>query len=215
MAFSQVDICNLALSRAGGHSISQITSLGEASAEARQCAVKFPHVLRSALRSYPWQFAVRETALALLGTGAEVALGGALKDNISYQTLFYYQYPEDCLQILAVNPAQAAKGGCSAASYPYFVERIQDGTKVIVTPCAKAVLTCCAYADDPGIWDSLFADAFAWQLAAELCLSLGGDYSAVRALQNMAAAAFDRAKSQDCRESAGLVRFSSYMEARR
>lgn len=213
MAFSQVDICNLALSRAGGQSISQITSLGEASTEARQCAVKFPHVLRSALRAYPWQFSVRETALALLGTGADLALNGAAKDNIRYRTLLYYQYPEECLRILAVNPADGCKGNFSAESYPYTVERIKDGTKVIVTPCSKAVLTFSCYADDPGIWDSLFADAFAWQLASELCLSLGGDYGMVQALQDMAFRAFERAKSQDCGESR-VVRFSSYMEAR-
>lgn len=189
MAFSQADICNLALSRAGGHSISQITSLGEASTEARQCAVKFPHVLRSALRAYPWRFAVKEIALALLGTGAELALGGGkIKDNIRYQSLFYYQYPEECLQILAVSPVNGKKGNYGAESAEYTVERLGDGTKVIVTPCAQAVLTCSSYADDPSIWDSLFLDAFAWQLAGELALSFGADYSKVQALQNTAQA---------------------------
>lgn len=215
MAFSQVDICNLALSRAGGHSILQITSLGEASTEARQCAVKFPHVLRSALRAYPWRFAVKETALALIGTGAELALGGGkIKDNLQYQNLFYYQYPEECLQILAINPVNGRKGNYSAESAEFTVERLHDGTKVIVTSCPQAVLTCSVYADDPSIWDSLFTDAFAWQLASELALGFGADFSKVQALQSMANSAFERAKSQDCRESAVLFRSSSYMEAR-
>lgn len=211
MALSQVDVCNLALSRMGGHSIAQITSLGEASTEARQCAIKFPHVLKSALRSYPWHFAVKEIALALLGAGA----ANMFKDNILYQTLQYYQYPEECLQILAINPVMGRKGNYYTESFDYTVERIADGTKVIVTSCPKAVLTCTSYADDPSIWDSLFTDAFAWQLAAELCLSLGGASGMVQSLQEMASRAFEKAKSADCREGALAVHKSWYLEARK
>lgn len=212
MALSQVDVCNLALSRMGGHSIAQITSLGEASTEARQCAVKFPYVLKSALRVYPWHFAVKEIALALLGAGAAESI---FKDNILYRTLQYYQYPEECMQILAINPVMGKKGNYYAESFDYTVERIADGTKVIVTSCPKAILTCTSYADDPGIWDSLFTDAFAWQLASELCLSLGGAAGTVQSLQEMAGRAFEKAKSADCREGALGSRRSYYLEVRR
>lgn len=210
MALSQVDVCNLALSRMGGQTITQITSLGEASTEARQCAIKFPCVLRSALRSYPWHFATKEIALALLGAAAAEHV---FKE--SSQTLHYYQYPEDCLQILAINPVTGRKGSFDAVSCAYTVERIADGTKVIVTPCPQAILTCTSYADDPGIWDSLFTDAFAWQLASELCLSLGGSSGIVQGLQEMASRAFEKAKSQDCKEGAIAVRKSYYLEARK
>lgn len=212
MALSQVDVCNLALSRMGGHSIAQITSLGEASTEARQCAIKFPHVLKAALRSYPWHFAVKEIALALLGAGAAESV---FKDNILYQTLQYYQYPEECMQILAINPVMGRKGNYYTESFDYTVERIDDGTKVIVTSCPKAVLTCISFADDPSIWDSLFTDAFAWQLASELCLSLGGAAGLVQSLQEMASRAFEKAKSADCREGALAVHKSRYLEARK
>lgn len=214
MALSQVDVCNLALSRMGGHSIAQITSLGEASTEARQCAIKFPYVLKSALRAYPWHFATREIALALLGAGA-VTGSSMFKDNMLYQTLQYYQYPEECMQILAINPVMGRKGNYHTSSYDYTVERISDGTKVIVTSCPKAVLTCTSYADDPSIWDSLFTDAFAWQLAGELCLSLGGTSGMVQSLQEMAGRAFEKAKSADCNEGALAIRKSWYLEARR
>lgn len=212
MALSQVDVCNLALSRMGGQSITQITSLGEASTEARQCAIKFPYVLRSALRSYPWHFAAKEIALALLGAGAMKSL---FKDDVLYQTLYYYQYPEECVQILAINPVTGKKGNYGSVSYEYTIERIADGTKVIVSSCPQAVLTCTSYADDPSIWDSLFTDAFAWQLASELCLSLGGSPSIVQSLQEMASRAFDRAKSEDCKESVIVTRTSYYLEARK
>lgn len=210
MALSQVDVCNLALSRMGGQTITQITSLGEASTEARQCAIKFPYVLRSALRSYPWHFAAKEIALALLGAAA---VGHVFKG--SSRALHYYQYPEECLQILAINPVTGRKGNYYAESFEYTVELIADGTKVIVTSCPQAVLTCTCYADDPGIWDSLFTDAFAWQLASELCLSLGGSSGIVQSLQEMASRAFEKAKSQDCKEGAIVNRLSWYLEARK
>lgn len=208
MALSQVDVCNLALSRMGGQSIMQITSLGEASTEARQCAIKFPCVLRSALRSYPWHFAAKEIALALLD-------GKAREFKENSRALYYYQYPEECLQILAINPVTGSKGNYDSASFEYTVERIADGTKVIVTSCPQAVLTCTSYADDPSIWDSLFTDAFAWQLASELSLSLGASSGIVQSLQEMANRAFEKAKSQDCREGAIVHRISYYLEARK
>lgn len=188
----------------------QITSLGEASTEARQCAIKFPYVLRSALRSFPWHFAAKEIALALLAAGAREH---TFKENS--QALYYYQYPEECLQILAINPVTGRKGNYDTASFEYTVERISDGTKVIVTSCPQALLTCTSYADDPGIWDSLFTDAFAWQLAGELSLSLGASSGIVQSLQEMASRAFEKAKSQDCREGAIVHRTSYYLEARK
>lgn len=212
MALSQVDICNLALSRAGGHSISQITSLGEASTEARQCAIKFPPLLRACLRSHAWRFAQKETALALLGTCADKE---GFAGNAHYGKLFSYQYPEDCVRVLAVNSVQGKKGGFYGESVPYNVENSDDGSKIIVTPCEYAVLSFIAYVDDPGRWDSLFSDAFAWHLAAELCLSLGGDFGRVQALQEMAGKAFEKAKSRDCGESYLPLYSSRYLEARK
>lgn len=212
MSLSQVDVCNLALSRIGGHSISQITSLGEASTEAKQCAVKFPYVLASALRAYPWHFATKEIGLALLGGGAAEHFG---ENDIFYRNLYYYQYPEECMRILALNPAVGRKGSCFAPAYDYTVERVSDGTKAIVTSCPRAVLTCTAYSEDPSIWDSLFTDAFAWQLAGELCLSFGGAFDTVRALQEIAGRAFEKAKSQDCGEEAAGIYRSNYLEARK
>jgi|GEM_PF-1755452 hypothetical protein len=212
MALSQVDVCNLALSRIGGHGISQITSLGEASTEARQCAVKFPYVLASALRAYPWHFATKEIVLALLGCGAAEHF---LENDIFYRNLHYYQYPEECMRILALNPAAGKKGNHFAPAYDYTVERISDGTKAIVTPCPQAVLTCTSYSEDPSIWDSLFTDAFAWQLAGELCISFGGALDTVRTLREIADRSFEKAKSRDCGEEAADIYCSKYLEARK
>ncbi len=209
MGFSQVDICNLSLSRAGGNSILQITSLGEASTEARQCAIKFPHVLRSALRAYPWNFATKTVALALVGTNELQKF---------YENIYYYQYPEDCLQILAINTPldlQSITQNQALMSFPYSVELGADGTKFILTPCPQALLRFITYIDDPSIWDSLFCDAFAWQLASELCMSLGGDNGRVQALKDLASLAFDKAKSQDSKEGQYVIVNSNYLGARK
>ena len=141
--------------------------------------------------------------------------GTFLENDIFYRNLHYYQYPEECMRILALNPAAGKKGNHFAPVYDYTVERISDGTKAIVTSCPQAVLTCTSYSEDPSIWDSLFTDAFAWQLAGELCLSFGGALDTVRTLREIADRAFEKAKSRDCGEEAADIYCSKYLEARK
>ena len=250
MAISQVDLCNLALSRAGGQRIAQITSLGEASNEARQCAVKLPHLMRTALRSYPWRFATKKAVLARIvnnqldGVNAEYSsvLSQHSEKNIVdqdsdnqnsktsrerylqkeqmalYGSSILYHYPEDCLSARVVY--SATSGGPSPVlaeenERNFTVELAQDGTKLIVTGVLDAILLYTSYAHDPTVWDALFYDALAWQLAAELCVSLGNDMQKAQNLENKGMLAWDKAKSVDSRENNHPSFTSSYIKSRR
>ena len=239
MAVSQVELCNLALSRSGGQRIAQITSLGEASNEARQCAVKLPHLMRTALRAYPWRFATKKIVLAgiLNNQINEIndAYGSVLaqfsddqgsilaqKQYIErellalYGTSSLYQYPEDCLHARAVYPASGGPDmlHTEAGGQNFTVELGRDGTKLIMTNVLDAVLLYTCYVNDPTVWDALFYDALAWQLAAELCVSLGNDVQKAQSLENKAMLAWDKAKSFDSKESCASIFISSYIRSR-
>ncbi len=232
MAVSQVEVCNLALSRAGGHRIAQITSLGEASNEARQCAVKLPHLIRTALRAYPWRFATKKVVLAQTVLGQEnkanpyqSVLSGQTenqntqssteKQAVLYGTSFLYQYPEDCLVARCLYSAKeniAHKN--DTIEQDFHLELAQDGTKLLLCNVSDAVLIYTAYVSDASLWDAMFTDALAWQLAAELCVSLGNDMQKGQQLETRALQAFEKAKTLDSKESHYPLLATSYTQAR-
>lgn len=64
MAFSEIDICNMALGHLG-RTNAPIQSFGEKSAEARTCALWYEPCRRELLEIYDWSFARRRVSLAL------------------------------------------------------------------------------------------------------------------------------------------------------
>lgn len=85
---SSTDIANLSLGRLG---IGQaIASLSEQSNPARICARFYERCRKEVLRAFPWGFALRAEALALVA--------GQTFPGWTY----VYQYPDDCLRVHAV-----------------------------------------------------------------------------------------------------------------
>ncbi len=208
MAVSQVELCNLALSRSGGHRISQITSLGEASNEARQCAVKLPHLIKTSLRAYPWRFAGKKVILAACKLEGVHNLDEL---SILYGSKVLYQYPNDCLVARHVYSAR----GAEEQGRDFHVELGSDGTKLIISDVNDAVLIYTSTLTDASLWDPMFYDALAWQLAAELCIGLGNDMEKAKQLELRAIESFERAKVVDAKESShNFFRFS-YQNARK
>lgn len=200
MSLSPVDLCNLALSRAGGHRITQITALGEASNEARQCAIKYPGARRVALRNHPWRFASKRAVLAYIGEG-----------NSEFR--YRYQYPADCLQIRGIEAFGMPRRDGEPV-LPFETELGADNTRTIVCDIAEAVLVYTVDIEDPNVWDSLFFDALAWQLGAELALALGNDGNKARFLEERAQIAWDDARTSDAREEQERKRVGGYVRAR-
>ena len=86
MSITNTDICNMALSHIA---VGGIISMDESSEAAKQCKIHYEHTRRRMLGMYNWNFAARETKLALL-------------DKTVPGFAYVYAYPEECLKIYYV-----------------------------------------------------------------------------------------------------------------
>lgn len=105
---SEVDICNRALSAIGTRS--QITSLTEKSAEARQCNLLYADLRDELLRMAPWNCATNFNTLALIvaapGTPENPSAATATweKGQPPPPWSYEYAYPADCIRPLWIVP---------------------------------------------------------------------------------------------------------------
>ena len=155
MSISDVEICNLALSKIGQ---STINSLTEASVEAEACALYYPNVRDALLRSYPWNFCSKSVSL------------GETSEDIPENSFWKYLYvhPSDCLRVQKI-----FEKGCYALDVPNDYEIISyQSVKYI---CCDIYQAYCRYSqaiEDPTMFDSCFIDAFSCKLAAELAIPI-------------------------------------------
>lgn len=149
MAFN-TEVANLALSHLGiGKLISDIET--EQSAEAKACRTFYDIVFKTVLRDYPWPFATRFKALALV------------EENPNDEWDFSYKYPTDCLfarRIVGVNRNPAAD-----EKIPFRVVSSEEGT-LIYTDVDQAVLEYTINIDDNTLMTADFVMAFSYKLAS-------------------------------------------------
>lgn len=169
MAISAVQICNMALSRIAVSQ--QISSLTEASNEARVCSLWYESCRDLALQSFPWKFARKISALQDIGTPA---VGWAYR----------FRYPNDCLKALKVTDGASDRmiGSSSATlvKIPYDVISDESNAgKAIVCDSDDIYLHYTANIQDPTLFDPMFASALAWLIASEIAtpLSAAAQYS--------------------------------------
>lgn len=188
MAIGPVGICNLALARIGTKST--IVSLDEASPEARQCKLLFPHSRDASLRAFPWGFARRERALSILSDEESEGWG------------FVYAYPSDCLRVLYIKPAvRGTKRG------PIVTGLSADGDRrTIQSDTENAVLVYIARVTDTTLFDPLFVEAMSYKLGAELAPGLGISEQRQQQALRMFQSAIMAAQAADANESPPLDR---------
>jgi hypothetical protein len=163
---SEVDICNLALSRLGDRATIASIEPPEGSAQAEHCARFYPIARDSLLEMFPWKFAVRRARLARLA--AE-----------SWVWRFAYAQPADVITLIAVLPPEAMS---DAETQEFEVESGADGHPVILTNQPDACLRYIARVEDTTVFSPLFMDALAWLLASYLAGTvLKGDAGAAMA----------------------------------
>lgn len=154
--YSDIEICNLALSRVA---VTQaIASFTERSKEAEQCRVLYPHLREVVLQEFPWPFAESIVALASLGSPAP---GWA----------FRYRYPADCLKIRNIVQPGFRRALSSDMEIPYQIG-YDAGGRVIHTDQPEAVCRFTFKVEDSTFFDALFVEALAWRLAMDLALPL-------------------------------------------
>lgn len=161
---SEVDICNLALSRLGD--TAEISSLTEGSAQAVHCTRFYPIARDALLEAHAWRFATRRIALAEMVAEA-------------WGWGYVYAAPSGLLKLLAVLPA-ASDGGNDAQEYR--MEITESGAQAIYTNLSEASARYIVRITDTTKFSPLFIDALGWLLAANLAGPiLKGDAGAAEA----------------------------------
>lgn len=171
---SLVDLCNLALLRIGGETI---TDLHEPSATATACRLLVGPARDGVLRAHPWRFAEAAARLARLGPAAG--------DGLVEAGWLAYALPGDCLA-----PRRLTDGR------PFRVR----GTGLL-TPADPAILVYTARVADPARFDPLFTTALAARLAADLVMPLQGDRDTQRQAERAFTHALDAARAADARDA--------------
>ena len=188
---SEVDIANLALAHLGDTATVASLSPPEGSAQAEHCSRFYPIARDSLLEMHPWGFATKRIQLALLSSNWP-------------EWNYCYAQPTDALNLLGVLQATADDDYSQAIlttdsygvsyNYPvnpgagqyapqaYSAECLDDGTNVILTDQADAVLRYTAAVTDASTFSPLFVTTLSWHLASMLAGPiLKGDAGAAEA----------------------------------
>lgn len=157
---SDVAICNLALSNIGvGQEISNLTT--ERSAEALACRRYFDHVRDLVFRAFPWPFATRIQALALV------------EEDPNEEWAYSYRYPTDCLMFRKIQ--SGIRNDTRQTRVPTKIGNDSAG-KLIFTNKEDSIAEYTVLVEDPEQYPPDFVSAFSFLLAAHIAPRLtGGD----------------------------------------
>jgi hypothetical protein len=205
-----VDICNRALSSIGAQTT--ISSLGEQSPEAVQCALWYDSTRKQLLRTANWGFARRQVALTLLGELTDA--------TTPFPYLFKYAYPADCLKFRYMIPPPIINNNSVAPQvgvgpvgpfgfgpsrqFRWMVNTDVDGngvyTKTLLTNVQGAIGCYTMDMTNPDIFDNLFEDALEAAMAARLAIPVTGKVGLYDRAVQSAESAIRVARAQDGNE---------------
>lgn len=197
MAISDVlDIWNAALLNIGAKSA--LASVGERSAEAAACALRYPSVVRAILRDTDWNCVRRRVGLQ------EVAAGAVWPPSWRYM----YVHPTDCLRVRGFDMGLTAARFPNQPTVDYEIADDAIAGKVILTnvPCPVMIYT--RYVVDlsngthEANFDASLREAVGWALAAAIAAPLVGSASAANAIKAESRAMIDAARAANANESA-------------
>ena len=217
---SELDICNMALGHLGDSATVASIDPPEGSAQAEHCARFYPMVRDALLEMHDWSFASRRKRLAQL-------------DNPISQWAYCYAAPTDMVNPIAVLDSKAQSD--LATTYappapwgyapiplagapvpqPYVLETLEDGTEVVYTNQAGALLRYTARVTDPTRLSPLFVQTLAAALTSALAGPLlKGDAGIAAALRWQAVAfgqdgrsgLFGKAASSDAGQRRSIAR---------
>jgi len=170
---SEVDICNLALGHLGDSATVSSLNPPEGSAQAEHCSRFYPMARDSLLEMHNWGFATKRINLALL-------------TSTFSEWQYCYAQPTDAVNLLAVLSSDSTDDYSVPLQYsssvmgvaitmggvyepqPFSSEVLADGTEVIYTNQANAMLRYTALVSDTTKFNPLFVDCLSWLLASYL-----------------------------------------------
>jgi hypothetical protein len=158
MAYSKVEVWNLAVSAIGGRAL--ISSETETGREADLCRLWYPLVRDVVLKAAPWPSASTRTRLALLAT--RDADEDWTTSDPAPGWVYAYSAPSDML-----SPQHLT-------TYARFNLETYGSQKAIVTNTSEAILRYTKSTDNPNDWDTGLVKAISYALGAALALPLTG-----------------------------------------
>lgn len=154
MAFSKLDIWNMALSTLGVKV--EVASESEDSDEARACNRFYQACLEELLREYPWSFARKIAALALI------------REEPNSLWAFEYRYPSDCMYFLRLSVARETQPG-PLHDTEYQISADSSG-RVIWTDLKDAYAEYTALVTNTQLYPADFVRALSYRLASAMAL---------------------------------------------
>ena len=193
---SNVEICNIALTRLGQETIN---SLDEESTEAKKCNILFDPLRRETLRAHSWSFATKMRSLAK-----------SANDTVP-RWEHVYIYPKDCIYVQKV---YGPEGEDELAEF----RKVHSNTGtylVLATNVDSAIMEYTTNVTDSTLFDSLFVSALAWNMAANLAQSLTADPQIIKQTSEMYHYTLDLAKvSNKSEQHTKDTTVSSFITAR-
>lgn len=156
---SSTEVCNIALAHLG--SGKSIASMTERSQEAMACKQFFEIARDATLRDFPWPFATKIDALALIA------------EDPNADWAFSYRYPTDCLKIRRI--LSGVRNDTPDTRVPYKIANASSG-QVLFTDQPNAQIEYTLRVEDPQQYPPDFVMAFSLRLAAYIAPRVtGGD----------------------------------------
>lgn len=214
---SEVDICNLALSRLGDDATVSSLDPPEGSAQAEHCATFYPIARDNLLEMHNWNFATRRIVLGET----------SLPTNAGWQ--YAYTVPSECLQLISVlppdvtdnyssdlgnipgyrtyGPGDLTDPGLGARAFympqDFAIETDSSGVPILLTNQPEATARYVVRVTDTTRFSPLFVETLSWYLASMLAGPiLKGDVGAAegkRCLQ-LAMTMMGKAEVSDARQ---------------
>jgi hypothetical protein len=178
-ATSDVQICNIALTRLGNERV--LTALTQANKEGRLCALHYPLARDAVLAAHPWNFAVRRVDLALEDA------------TPPFEYTYRYPLPSDCLKVIRTEDEAAG------FSDDYRIESVASGL-VLLSENSVVAIEYIARIEDVALFSPLFVDVLAQRIAAELAPAFADSQSMAQQLWQIYEAKLREARSVDAQE---------------
>lgn len=178
-ASSDIQICNLALTRIGNDVA--LESFSGTDKPARLCALHYPMARDAVLAAHPWNFAIRRVDLAAESTAP------------AFEYLYRFPLPSDCLKVIRTED--------ESAGYldDYRIESTASG-RMLLSNSSAAAIEYIARVEDVALFSPLFVDVLAQRIAAELAPAFADSASMAQQFWQIYEAKLREARSVDAQE---------------
>lgn len=192
----RLEIYNQALGLVGTRTVG---SPNEHTPEAIQCELFWDRARRSALRDFPYRFAVKRFKLP----------EKELPEVYAQEWTHCYGIPDQVLKVVRVHDG----GRRGVSKTPYAIQRGDEG-EMLLCDVEHAMIDAVVDVEDISTWDDAFVAAMARKLAVLICVPLCKGDGKLNGLVQMYQAAIPVAEGADASESCDRKPDDAWLQAR-